>query len=139
MRGVLALPAWAGPAAVALAALAWCTAAGVADPTKPGSVLPACPFKTVTGWACPGCGSTRMLHTLVRGDLESAARYNIVALLMVPVLIWAWAAWASHQVGGPRVPTWRPSPRLLWVALACWGLFAVLRNVPIEPFTALRV
>jgi hypothetical protein len=138
-RGLAALPAWAAPVAVGAAALAWCAVAGLADPTRPGNVLPRCPFKMLTGWSCPGCGSTRMLHELLHGDIAGAARYNIVALLMTPVLVWSWVAWTAPRVGRRPPPTWRPSSRVQQAGLVAWLVFSVLRNLPWAPFSALHV
>lgn len=36
----------------------------------------ACPFHSVTGLPCPGCGMTRAWLSLLRGDLTSAFRYH---------------------------------------------------------------
>lgn len=138
-RATRAMPAWAAPAAVAGVALACCAVAGIADPTQPGSGLPACPFKAVTGWGCPGCGSTRMLHQLLHGDILSAARYNVVALVMLPFLVLMWVRWMQRSLGHRTLPTWRPSSRALWIGLAIWLTLSVLRNLPWEPFTALAV
>lgn len=80
-----------------------------------------------------------MLHQLVHGDILSAARYNIVALLMVPVLVWMWLVWTQRRLGYRGLPTWRPSARVGWIGLALWLTFSVLRNLPWEPFTALKV
>ncbi len=113
--------------------------AAIADPTQPGSGLPVCPLKTLTGIDCPICGSARMLHTLLHGDLASAARYNAVTLLMVPVLLWAWLVWSLPRLGFRAPPTWRPSGRVLRFGLGLWLLFAVLRNLPWAPFSALHV
>lgn len=80
-----------------------------------------------------------MLHQLVHGDVLSAARYNIAALIMVPVLVWMWMVWTQRRLGVRTLPTWRPSARLGWIALALWLTFSVLRNLPWEPFTAFKV
>lgn len=138
-RGMVMLPAWAGPLAVAAAALACCTAVSLANPTQPGNVLPQCPFKALTGWDCPGCGSTRMLYAVLHGDLAGGARYNAVALILTPALIWAWLASSLPRLGGPRLPAWRPSGRSIWVGLAIVLLFTVARNLPWAPFAALYV
>lgn len=47
------------------------------DPMGPlGHFLPKCPVKTLTGWDCPGCGSTRALHSLIEGEPLQALRCN---------------------------------------------------------------
>ena len=47
---------------------------------------PKCYFYAITGWECPGCGSQRMLHALLHGDLAGAWRYNAFLLCMLPAL-----------------------------------------------------
>ena len=53
-----------------VAATAYVTAV---DPSDRG-VFPACPFRSLTGWWCPGCGLTRATHHLMHGDLLGALR-----------------------------------------------------------------
>ncbi len=129
--GRVAAAAWISPVATAAVALSWCAVAALADPTRPGSVaLPLCPFKALTGWACPVCGSTRMLHELLHGHLGSAARDNVVVLALLPVLLYGWLAWTLPRFGAGRLPTWRPSAALQRLGLGVWLAFAVLRNTP---------
>jgi Protein of unknown function (DUF2752) len=40
-----------------------------------------CPIRAVSGIDCPGCGGTRALLALMRGDLPQAARENGAALV----------------------------------------------------------
>ena len=59
------------------AVLIWAALAAAAtylyifEPGKSG-LFPGCPFRAVTGFACPACGSTRGLHCLLHGDLIAA-------------------------------------------------------------------
>ncbi|BBX75130.1 hypothetical protein MSHI_30360 [Mycobacterium shinjukuense] len=62
------------PLVVAAAATLMCAAIWVADPTTPNGPLPTCPTKALLGIDCPGCGSLRMLHSLMHGDLLAAAK-----------------------------------------------------------------
>ena len=48
---------------------------------------PKCIFYVATGLQCPGCGSQRMFHALLHGDLASAWGYNAVLLCLLPLLV----------------------------------------------------
>jgi hypothetical protein len=58
------------------------------EPGKSG-FFPACPFRTLTGFTCPGCGSTRGLHRLLHGDIVSAFEFNPLMVLSLPFLLYA--------------------------------------------------
>jgi hypothetical protein len=45
-----------------------------------------CLFRNLTGWECPGCGMTRAILCLLRGDLAAALHYNRLALIVFPLL-----------------------------------------------------
>lgn len=49
-----------------------------------GAVL--CPFRTLTGHDCPGCGSTRAIAALAKGDIAGAVNYNALAVTAMVVL-----------------------------------------------------
>ena len=49
--------------------------------------MPRCIFHELTGWQCPGCGSQRMLHALLHGNIREAWNHNAVLLLLLPLLI----------------------------------------------------
>jgi hypothetical protein len=102
-----------------------CVVTALVDPARAGR-FPACPFLTVTGFDCPGCGSLRALHELIHGHLTAAADYN---LLLVAFLPCAAAVWF-------RTVTGRARPRLLprWAVLATiivLVVWAVIRNLPL--------
>lgn len=40
------------------------------------TIFPACAFKSITGFPCPTCGSTRSLVHIAGGDILSAFGYN---------------------------------------------------------------
>ncbi|MBO5748278.1 MAG: DUF2752 domain-containing protein [Muribaculaceae bacterium] len=56
------------------------------DPTT-SALFPQCFFLKLTGWQCPGCGSQRMLHALLQGDIVAAWHYNAFLLAMSPVIL----------------------------------------------------
>jgi Protein of unknown function (DUF2752) len=132
-------PSLATPLAVAAAAVGGCAAIWLADPTVPGGVLPVCPAKALLGIDCPGCGSLRMIYSLLHLDVASALRFNALGALAVVLLLWAYAAWVYGRLVGRRVGGWQ---HLRWSAPAALVLtltWFVVRNLPFEPFTALHV
>lgn len=64
--------------------------------------LPACPFRTITGIPCPGCGGTRALTSIARGDFAGAMAMNTAVALAALVTIHlgvmalAWPAMADR-------------------------------------------
>lgn len=111
-----------------------CAVMGLVDPTG-GPVL--CPFRAATGLACPGCGSTRMLHRLAVGDPLGAFRYNPLAFVFVPLVAWWLFAALTRALGGPRWRTPQFSARATWVLAGVVLAYWVLRNLPIPPFDAI--
>lgn len=49
--------------------------------------MPKCLFHELTGLECPGCGSQRMLHALLHGNIIEAWHYNALFVAMIPILI----------------------------------------------------
>ena len=96
------------------------------DPTQV-SIFPPCMFHQLTGLDCPGCGAQRALHQLLHGNFVAALRLNAMFVLSLPLLAW----WAPRFI----TRTWKREPlsintRWLWVYLAAWILFGVMRNLP---------
>lgn len=127
------------PLAVAAAVAAGSAIVVAADPTTPGGPLPPCPTYALFGVLCPGCGGLRMAYSLLHGDVGAAVQYNALALVVVLGAAVLWAGWLRARWRG------RPARVVLhrrWVPVAfgivvlAWG---IARNVPVEPFTALRV
>ena len=59
-----------------------------------GQVL--CPYRLATGGWCPGCGCTRALGALIRGDFDGSLAYNPWTTLLFTQLVvmfgWIYAA-----------------------------------------------
>jgi len=102
------------------------------------SFYPKCFFYQTTDLHCPGCGTGRAAYFLFNGDLVAAARFNILSLLILPVIAFGilrgaigWAA------GAPASRKRLASPRAVWALVAVIIAFGVLRNVPVFPLTLL--
>jgi hypothetical protein len=109
-----------GTGALAVGALAY---VGLADPHRPGSLFPPCPFKLLTGLNCPACGGLRMTHDLLHGDLAAAVVDNVFLLIGLPALA-LWVLWRIKQ--GQRA---FPLPAIVVVTVAAIA-WTVVRNVP---------
>lgn len=86
--------------------------------------VPLCPFRAITGWDCPFCGSLRAVSAALRGHPAAAWHDNPLLWLALPVLIWGWARWARTG-SGPRLSR---AGAVLVVALGV--AFTVVRNLP---------
>ena len=103
------------------------------DPNVAGSGFASCLFHDLTGWYCPGCGTTRALHALVHGDLAGVVAMNP----LLPVLGVLLPAVFLQGVGRPLplppvVQAWLLSAKF-WIALIVG--FGLLRNLPWWPFS----
>jgi hypothetical protein len=96
------------------------------DPART-SVLPSCPFHTLTGWWCPGCGATRALHELLHGHWAAALRLNPLAIALLPLV---------GYLTVRREPL-RVKPVWMWMLAGMILVFGIVRNIPVYPFTFL--
>lgn len=120
-----------GDAVLFVGGLALAVGLHVVDPTE--TSLPVCPFRSITGFACPGCGTLRCLHALLSGDVAAALDLNALTVIVLPLLLWAWLR-SGYRAIAPRSP--RPMLEPAWAGRALaigTGLFWVLRNLPWEP------
>lgn len=113
---------------MAAAAVAGCGVLLFVDPNQPGSLLPPCPLYALTGIQCPACGSTRMVHALLHGDLAAAWHFNAVMLVAgLPLLVWLWARWARAAGAGRPNP---PVPRAVGVPVVALAVtWMLVRNL----------
>lgn len=91
--------------------------------------FPKCPFKFLTGFMCPGCGSQRAIHYAMRGQFGDAFRMNalflpgvIYGLIGYMVSVFMPTQWLSLQ------PRWY-GKTAAYVALVVILVFWVGRNV----------
>lgn len=127
------------PLLVAAASTLVCAAIWAGDPTTPNGPLPVCPTKALLGIDCPGCGSMRMLYSLMHGEPLAAVRFNALGLLALALLVWAYLAWAYGRVAGRRIRSWQHHRWSAVVTLSLVLAWFVLRNLPFPPFSALYV
>lgn len=51
------------------------------------ALFPKCIFLQLTGFQCPGCGSQRVIHSLLNLDLRKAFEANAFLVLSIPYII----------------------------------------------------
>jgi len=119
---------------VALAAVG-CVALGVVGVVDPSerTLTPPCPMRALTGLDCPLCGATRATHALVRGHVATALDFNALYVALLPVVVVLGLLWLVRG----RLPNVARSARAAWVLLSVGVAFAVVRNLPFEPFSVL--
>lgn len=128
-----------GPTAVAVGAVAVCGFVAWADPTTPGGVVPVCPTKALLGLDCPGCGGARMLYSLLHLDVGAALHYNALGVVALVVAVAAYGGWVWSRARERPVPGRRHLRPAAAVTLALLVAWLLVRNIPVAPFTALRV
>jgi hypothetical protein len=107
----------------------------VFEPGKSG-FFPACPFRLLTGFTCPGCGSTRAMHQILHGHFATAFMLNPLFLLAIPFLLFALLRYSVIVMrGGVPRPNALPAPFIyaLFVIIVSFWIF---RNTPFYPFVS---
>ena len=87
------------------------------------SFYPRCVFHALTGWQCPGCGTTRALHHLLHGDVAGAFRLNPMLFAVAPFTAVSLRSrrFVLHPAAG-------------WSALAVTIVYWIARNLPFWPW-----
>jgi hypothetical protein len=124
-----------------LAAFSWLTlaVAGVYlfifEPGKSG-LFPICPFRAFTGFACPGCGSTRGMHALMHGDVVAAFKFNPLLFLSLPFLLYALVRFTNAAFHGRQVKGNQLDAKYIWTIFVVVLFFWIFRNTPFYPFAS---
>jgi len=103
------------------------------EPGRTG-IFPVCPFHTLTGLNCPGCGTTRGLHQLLHGNFVAAFELNPLTMLLLPLLGFALASYTRSAITGRPMPQIALSPKYGWVLMAMILGFWIFRNTAAYPF-----
>jgi hypothetical protein len=126
---------------LALAAFIWLGLAAmglflfVFNPTKV-DFFPKCPFRTLTGLQCPGCGSTRAFYQLLHLQPIAAFKLNPLMILTLPFIVYGFLGFTkSALTGRPQRHLFIP-PVYLWAWLVLLLFFWIFRNTPWYPFVS---
>ena len=85
-----------------------------------------CVFHLLTGLYCPGCGGTRAVRYLLKGQLENSVQYHPLILYMAVIMLAGVVSAGLTRVTGK--PKWRLGHEKLLIAIAvgivlvnwCW-------------------
>ncbi len=94
-----------------------------------------CMFHAITGFYCPGCGGTRAVVVLAKGNGLLSFCYHPIVLYFAALYIWFMA---SHTIGKLTRGKWDIGMRYrnayLWMALWLVALNFVVKNVMLAAF-----
>ena len=99
-----------------------------------------CPLHKYTGCYCAGCGGTRAMFALLKGDPGGSWRMNPVVLigLSLALVYGACQLLRKSRFGRTTLLSRLSFPASArWCLLGLAMLFMILRNIPVAPFTAL--
>lgn len=96
-------------------------------------IFPPCVFKLVTGYDCPGCGSQRVLHSLLNADIPAAIHYNAyMTLFGLPLLILVFIAWLLRG-RYPRFYRFFSTPPVIAILIIVTMGWFIYRNFILGP------
>lgn len=87
-----------------------------------------CPFYKLTGHFCPGCGMTRAISALLRGEFHLAWQYNMLVYLLPFVL----AAYMTMK----RLALRKQAEIMLYIVIFFIIVFGIIRNLSAFSFLA---
>ena len=98
-------------------------------PPERYNFYPRCPIYTLFHIQCPGCGATRALAAVLRGNLSEALRLNAPFTLALPIIIvWAALSWRRFLLRKP-VRWTQPPGFVLYAGLVITVVFTIARNL----------
>jgi hypothetical protein len=94
--------------------------------------LPKCVFHELTGLYCPGCGGQRSFHALLHGHFFAAMSFNLLFVLLLPLIIYFMVVFISGKKHSPASFIYKAnfSLAIAIVVVSFW----ILRNIPVAPF-----
>lgn len=118
---------WGGFAILGLLLI---TIYGLLDPADSG-YFPACPFHSLTGLQCPGCGSQRAVHHLLNFELRKAFEHNSLLIVAIPYVLVGFYLDRSQNLP-EKIGNWKSrlyGREAIILVLIVIILFWILRNL----------
>jgi len=87
-----------------------------------------CIFQKTTGYQCAGCGMSRGIYSLLRGDIASAAEYNLLLVTAVPAAIIYYITRKLNIIN--NIAFWEKADRIVFSLFAVIVVvFTMARNI----------
>lgn len=90
-----------------------------------------CPFRTLTGLLCPGCGVSHLAMHFLRGEFAAAFYDNPAVFTELPFLAWVLGRKTYRYVRYGQNGLTKGETAILTACLAALLAFGVLRNLPV--------
>ncbi len=91
-----------------------------------------CPIHFITKLYCPGCGSTRMLKSLLNGKFYQAFRFNPLLFIVIPIYL----LYLLGDLLSKKKLSKRLEPGLWYFLIGLFIFYGILRNIPLFKFLA---
>ncbi len=88
-----------------------------------------CPFKTLTGLSCPGCGVSRMCIALLSLNFKAAFMANVALFIMLPILLCLAIISIVRYI---KYDTWqisKPEKLIIIILIVVLIAFGFIRNI----------
>jgi len=95
-----------------------------------------CYIRSITGFLCPICGSSRSLHALVHGNFLFAIRSNVFLVITICTGFLFYITTFVEKVFKKKV-TVKISYKCGYIITVILMVYGIIRNIPYFPFTYL--
>lgn len=90
--------------------------------------LPPCIYYTTAHIYCPGCGFTRSLEALLRGDILLSLRQNLLLIICIILAALYYIIFLLKAFSVKINSKFLLTARILWAALIFTAVFTIIRN-----------
>ena len=86
-----------------------------------------CIFHEITGLECPGCGITRCILSMLKGNFIEAFHYNMLIFVSLPFVVFYTIYVSYNYIRGNKY--YKISNKLEYFLLVVVILFGIIRNI----------
>ncbi len=94
----------------------------------------ACPIKKFTGLYCPGCGVTRMLLNILKGNFYQAFRYNVLVFISLPFFFFYYLYHLYCLSKNKTSKIQQLEPGIWYFLIVIFLIYGILRNISFFEF-----